>query len=108
MERDENTESMKAVEEFRDELINYAQNHGGYYNVIDAEDIKYVFDSLYPPEKPKLPKFQVIYHAYREGLEGNDELIVEAESVDEAISKVRDHCYSNYSTCDIKSVVKIS
>lgn len=103
----ENMNQKKAVEEFKDKLIDYALNHGGYDKVVDIEDIESVFDSLYSSEKPKLPKFRVDYYSYREGLEGEYTYIVEAESVEDAIDIVKDRCYQNYSTCEIRSIAQI-
>lgn len=104
----ENMNRKKAVEEFRDVLIDYASTHGGYHQAVDAEDIKCVFDSMYPPEKPEPPEYRVSYFSYKEGFSDYFDEVVQAESVEEAIEEIKDRCYRNYSTCEIKSVIKLS
>lgn len=94
-----NMSQKNTVKEFKDRVLDYADNHD-----ICAYDIQKIFDEMYPPEKPKLPKFRVEYYSYREGLEGEYDCVVEAESVEDAINEVKDRCYRNYATCEIRGV----
>ena len=55
----------------------------------------------------KYNKYKVKYHWYKEGYETDDEEIVEATSIQQAIDIVEKKCALNYMSCHIKSVEEV-